>query len=199
MRRSKPASPSPGSVAALVLMPRLSCPTSIFHTVFRPHCRPSPQNSAVRCAAKSTHGLGRISKRMPMKYGRLTSRRLPSAWPASAVKRHGPTQRRMRHSGASDSARSSISAGSGRALLERMRLPCCPGPHQRSSAFTPSSQLPARSVSSEPSKRSAWRSAGSVTPATTSVVDQRAPPNAAARVAVPSSRPAVSKSRSNPG
>ena len=44
-----------------------------------------------------------------------------------------------------------MTVGMGRALFDRIKLPSCAGPHQRSSVLADSSQLPHCTVACEPS------------------------------------------------
>ncbi|MFO1409015.1 MAG: hypothetical protein U1F06_01360 [Steroidobacteraceae bacterium] len=198
-RRSNPASESPGLRSLETLFCAAYLPASMSHQARGPQARPSPQNMLVRCRPSSSQGRGRASTRAPQNSGCRTSWRDPSIRPSSVVSRQGPIQRSQRDSNGTDSARSIEIAGIGRALLERIRLFCEPGPHQRSIRFWLNNQLPTCSVSSEPSSRSGCRSAASVTPVRTSVADQFSSPVPAQMLRLPSSRPDVSKSRSSPG
>src|SRR5690554_7922819 len=87
---------------------------------------------------------GRKVKRMPLSLA-LSMVRLSWYWPANTVRFQGPIQLSHLEVGARSRLRLSHTAGMGRALLERIRLDCQPGPHQRSMAPAPDTQLPRRS------------------------------------------------------
>ncbi len=114
--------------------------------------------------ANSNRDAGLNDSRIPMNRGASTSARCRSPKSKNVVNRHGPNHRSTGKSKGSLRMRSSDNAGIGRALVERIRLPSYPGPHQRSRWFTLNSQLPQRTLMSLPSKRTSCPSLESSTP-----------------------------------
>src|SRR5690606_26503012 len=84
-----------------------------------------------------------------------------SSCPAKAVNVQGPSQLNQELSGANARLRFNHIPGTGRALLERIRLDCQPGPHHRSISPAPITQLPKVTAANESSKRILLSSCGS--------------------------------------
>src|SRR5699024_178765 len=103
---------------------------------------PSPAHCAVRLAPSSIEEAGLTVKRAPSNLALLTWR-LFSDSPANTTRFHGPSQLLGPQLLRRGWPRFTHTPGTGRALVERMTLLCQPGPHQRSMAPAPNTQLPA--------------------------------------------------------
>ena len=129
---SNPPSWFPGSSAGSTLTPRLSLPTSRSPKVPRLHGRPSPHHCAVRemPISRPVFG-GRKLPRIPNSLASLIVR-VSSSSVMKLVSVHGPIQLNHFDLNAVLEFRWMEIPGDGRALVDKIKLPSRPGPHQRS-------------------------------------------------------------------